>query len=271
MIHYVVWYSIFSCKLGLSQLLNDVTKGYEDDEINDLCIIGNKFVRLIPFKNYDQILPILKNFELLFKKFDNDFVRYFMKSRLKDLTKIKASINLQNFVDMVWEHSFQRCCELMENIKDRNIQLREVQEIEKQCVKHDNLEHQLQVLYDGLQECHGYELSRPLWISDAVYQIKSYLSLCSQATAADMVLQIKSKLELSGNFGIVEHFAHSVTAKMQDQPLSCIDTRVVEVASFLKEIASSKEKWECIEMFSKCLDIVNWIKKGKYCFKFSGM
>ena len=235
---------------------------YESKEINELCIIDNDAVRLIQFSHCNEILPILSSFELLFKKYNNDFVRYFLKSTLRDLTKAKASISIQNFVDVVWNPLFQRCCKLIENIKERSIKLSEVHEIEEKCVGHGQLEHQLQVLFDGLQKCHDQELSRQLWIPDAVHQIKSYLSLCSQARAADMVLQLRSKLKLSGNFQIVEHVAHKVSATMQDEPLSSINIEVVTVASFLEKIASCEAKWECIEIFSKCLDIVEWIKNG---------
>lgn len=244
-------------------MLADVSQDYDSSEINDSCIIEDNDVKLIPFSSCSEILSILSTFELLFKNFKNDFVGYFLKLLIKNLTKKKTIITVQNFVNLVWDPFFQRCCVFIENIRNRSIKLSEVHEIEENCVKHSELENQLQVLFDGLQECHSRELSRPVWIPDAVYQIKSYLSLCGQARAAEMVLKIKKELNLTGNFDIVEHVACKVSATMRDQPLSSIDTAVVKVASFLEKIAASEEKMKCIEMFSQCLDIVEWIRNGK--------
>ena len=241
----------------------DVKKNYKTMGLNQLCIMSENNVVVVPFEKFGSILTILNKFEFLFKKYGNDFVYFFLKSMLRDLTKAKEVIvNLQNFVEFIWKPFFKRCCGYMESIKDRSIKLREVHKIEDQCVKCDRLEFQLQQLFNALESCHDRDPSKPGWISAAVYQIRSYLSLCNQAKAAKMVLEIRSKLQLTGSFDIVEHVACTVSATMQDQPLSSVGDKAITVASFLDDVASNEEKRKCIETFSKCLDIVEWIKNG---------
>ncbi len=248
---------------GWNKLQIDSTKNYDDYSIQELCTLQDSSFNLILFEEYEGIMPILEDFRSLFGKHDNDFVRYFLYSILRDTVK-KQNITYANFVPLIWDPFFMKCCELLTDIKDRSIKLREIHRIENDCTKSDLLESQLLLLCCGLEGCKKYESSGNShhWISVSVKQIKTYLSMCDQAKAADIVLQLRKKLKLSGNFDIVEYVAHKVSETMEDQALSSIDVSIDALASFLQDMASDGEKRYCIEMFSNCLDIVDWIKNG---------
>ncbi len=254
--------------IGLKELEKCVGNNYELCSLQELCTVHDNVSCIIPFEDYINILSILENFKLLFKVHENDFVKYFLKSLVRSLTKSKVQVNLQNFVEDIWNPFLKKSCIFIESIRDRSIKLREIDEIESHCTKSDQLENQLLRLFCGLEACHGRSslIADHSWILKPVNQIQTYISLCEQAKAARMVLQIKEKLELTGDFDIVEHVAHKVSETMQDQPLSSIDTSVGAVASFLKDMASSKSRSDCIETFTNCLDIVTWIKNGKPYF-----
>ena len=206
---------------------------------------------------------ILEDFKSLFKTNDNKLVRYFFYSMLRDSVK-NQPISCANFVTVVWNPFFQKCCRFLNDVKKKSIKLKEILTIDRDCTSSEQLENELIKLCCGVENCHdNKKLERDhRWISESVMQIKTYLSMCDQAKAADTVLEIKEKLKLSGNFDIVECVAQKVSETLQDQPLSSIDVNMGALASFLQDMASSEEKKNCIETFSDCMDIVNWIKNG---------
>ncbi len=263
-----VFVNLFLYLIGLKELEKCVGNNYELYSLQQLGTVHNNVLHIIPFEEYINILSILENFNSLFKVYENDFVKYFFKSLVRSSIKSKVQVNLQNFVEDIWNPFFKRSCIFIESIRDRSIKLREIDEIESHCTKSDRLESQLLSLFCGLEVCRGRSpsIADRSWILKPVNQIQTYVSLCEQAKAARMVLQIKEKLELTGDFDIVEHVAHKVSETMQDQPLSSIDISVGAVASFLKDMASSKQKSDSIEIFSNCLDIVTWMKNGKPFF-----
>ena len=251
--------------IGLSALEKHVGNNYELCCVNKLCTVHDGVLHVIPFQGYNNIMSILEDFNSLFKIHESDFVRHFFVSLVRNLIKSTGKVNLENFVEIIWKPFFNKCCLFINSIRDSSIKLKEIDEIENHCTRFEKLEGQLLKLVCGLEVCQGLSSSTVdhSWISKPINQIQTYISLCKQAKAAHMVLQIKEKLELTGDFNIVEHVAHKVSETMQDQPLSSIDISVGAVASFLKDMASNKKKSDCIEVFSNCLDIVTWMKKGK--------
>ena len=51
------------------------------------------------------------------------------------------------------------------------------------------------------------------------------------------------------------------SASMRDQTLDDVDQSLVETGKFLQEFVSDSKKLECLQIFSKCLSMVNWIRK----------
>ncbi len=219
----------------------------------------------VPFGNCGEILSILDNYKLLFKTHENNFTRYFFDS-MCDLNKIKLRVTFDNFVEIIWNTFIKKCREFLNDIRERTINLKTIYEIEENCTKCDELESQLRKLNLGIEAYLNHDLSKlnHAWISESVCKIKSYLSTCNQVKAANMILQLKTKLKITGDFEIVAHMAQQFSTTMQEKTLNSIETDIVGVASFFEEIVSCTEKRKCIEIFSDCLDIVEWIKNGKY-------
>ena len=48
---------------------------------------------------------------------------------------------------------------------------------------------------------------------------------------------------------------------MRDQTLGDVDKSLVETGKFLQEFVSDSEKLQCLQIFAKCLNMVNWIRK----------
>ena len=56
-------------------------------------------------------------------------------------------------------------------------------------------------------------------------------------------------------------FNYQASASMRDQTLGDVDQSLVETGKFLQEFVSDSEKLECLQIFAKCLSMVNWIRK----------
>ena len=48
---------------------------------------------------------------------------------------------------------------------------------------------------------------------------------------------------------------------MRDQTLDDVDHSLVETGKFLHEFVSDSEKLDCLQIFAKCLNMINWIRK----------
>ncbi len=47
----------------------------------------------------------------------------------------------------------------------------------------------------------------------------------------------------------------------EDQTLATIDTGAVETGQFLKDIISNPPKYKCLQTFSDCQEIIEWLKE----------
>ena len=243
----------------MDELIEELGANHEVEQIGELCQIKDN--RIVPgfFKSGQQIFPIIDKFHILYSIYPNQFFLYFLKQSLKAIT----SPNLATFVADIWDPVYSQCSVLVESIEHKNIKLKEVHKVYEYIRKKDDIKFQLHRLYLALERCQNRTPSSvaPQWISDCIIHMNCYLSLCRQSDAAKLILELKSKLGLFGDFSLVERVEKQVTSA-SDEPLSSIDKTLVDSAlSFFKELSSNPEKYECILAFSKCGDIVEWIQK----------
>lgn len=48
---------------------------------------------------------------------------------------------------------------------------------------------------------------------------------------------------------------------MHDQPLKSIDVSLINAGKFLDEFITNTRKLRCLETFSECTDIIEWLRK----------
>ena len=243
----------------MDELIGELNANHEVEQIGELCQIKDNKIVPVFFKSGHEILPIIDKFYILYSKFPNQFFLYFLKQSLNTIT----SPNLANFVGDIWDPVYSQCAVLVESIKNKDIKLKEVHKVYEYIKKKNDIQFQLHGLYSALEKCQNRTPSSiaPPWIIDSISHMDCYLSLCRQSDAAKLILELKSKLSLIGDFSLVEGVEKQVTSA-SDEPLSSIDKTLVDSAlSFLKELSSNPEKYECVLAFSKCSDIVEWIKK----------
>ena len=234
-----------------------------EKSICKLCIIQDRKASLMVFQNSHSVLPILPSFNTCFHLFPNDITSYFWTAILKDLRQKKEGISFDNFESKVWNPFFGSCSGFLVSIREKTIKLREVHNMDKYVERNHEITEQLHLLFNAIEVCQKRPPSShpPSWVVDGVTQMKKYLSLCDQARAAGTVLQLRNKLQLKGNFSVVESLSQEFSFSMQDQFLNSINPKMFAAASFLEKLTSRRDRWICIETFSKCLDVVEWIRK----------
>jgi len=247
---------------GLDELIEEVRVNHESEHIGKLCQVKGNNISYVFFKSAHEIQPIIDKFHILYNKYQNQFFLHFLKQTLK----ASASLSLATFVADVWDSVYSQCLSLVETIKHKKIKLKDVPKVFEYLRKKEDMPMQLHKLHSALEECQN-RLSSPLppqWINDSIVHMNCYLSLCKQSQAATLILELKGKLGLTGDFSLVEGVAKQVASSTCDEPLSSIDKSLVDSAlSFFGELSlsSNSEKYDCILAFTKCNAIVQWIQK----------
>ncbi len=234
--------------------------------INKLCIIEKDIILPIFFQSCHDIQSILIRFDILFRKFPNKFSFFFLKSALENST----SLSLQNFVVLIWNPVYSECELLINSLKDKSIKLEEVRKIYEKYINHnENVTEQLYLLHSALELCEERNPSSmpPAWIKDTVDHMNNYLSLCKQSSAVRLILELRDRLNLTGDFTVVEDVVNQIASSTRGQSLSAIHYTMVAAVSFFGELLSDPRKCNCIEAYLECYSIIQWIHnetKGKY-------
>ena len=239
--------------------------------INSLCSIEDLQgpLKFHCFKKAEPLVDILDNFFYLSRKFHSDLFQRIWKSKLKDISNTKDVITFSSVVTDIWNPVFDKCCQLIDSIKTRSIILRDVDLHFRQLHDEGSVCEHLRNLYMAIETCNSRKVGQSNWIQVSVDLMEQYWSLCEQGKAARIVLELKEKLKLTGNFEIIEYVANQVTTSMKSAPLEKIDQKLIQAKSFLEQFTSEQMKLDCLEKFAACLNIVGWIRKetrGKPCY-----
>ena len=228
--------------------------------INKLCQITDSEVSFISFRSSQEIEPILVDFVIFFRLYPNKFIQYFLEYALQNST----NLSIKEFLPVVWKPVYNRCCSLIDCIRDKSIRLEEVHEIYKKYVgKKEDVKPHLHLLHSALELCHGKEArTKPeAWLEDAVDHMENYLALQKQSNTASLLLELKTKLNLSGDFTVVNIVANQFVDSSRNQPLHSISSNLLSAVPFFREISTDTRKHHCIEAYCDCADIVKWIQK----------
>jgi hypothetical protein len=134
-------------------------------------------------------------------------------------SKANPELSILDIVTKIWEPAFGECCRILESLKDRTMKLREIDDRFKGYNDPGKIMGHLENLYKGVELCFGRSqpsASRPGWIRSAVESMQQYWTLSRYAKAAKTILELKMKLELTGDFSIMETIATQVRDSLDD-------------------------------------------------------
>ena len=123
--------------------------------------------------------------------------------------KPESELTIASIKSDIWDPSFQRCIALLDSLRDRSIKLSEVDQYFREV---KDRERQISALCSGVEMCKDGRVfgDGHQWISTAVDLMDRYWSICELAKAAEIVLELKEKLKLSGDFSLIEGIASQV-------------------------------------------------------------
>ena len=108
----------------------------------------------------------------------------------------------------IWGPVFKEMHQLIEKLCDKSVTLKEIDNFFKGYFD-SNLEEEIQRLVEGCNLCLDKTVSTT-WISQLVLSVNYYRDICNAQRAAQVILDVKSTLMLTGNFEELEEFKSKV-------------------------------------------------------------
>ena len=115
---------------------------------------------------------------------------------------------LPEVVTKIWGPVFKEMHQLIEKLCDKSVTLKEIDNFLKGILT-QNLEEEIQRLVEGCNLCLGKTVSTT-WISQLVLSVNFYRNICNAQRAAQVILDVKNVLMLTGNFEELKEFRSKV-------------------------------------------------------------
>ena len=139
----------------------------------------------------------------------------FQKIWLQTLNSIRNScieLTIEGVVEHLWEPTFEECLRLLDEIRDLTILLSSV---DIYFLQYDDERHiiaHLFSLYSGIEMCKNNRRPRshPMWLRRAVHLMVQYWKLCQYTKAAKVVIDVRIKLKITGDFSLMRTIATKV-------------------------------------------------------------
>lgn len=198
---------------GLEQLKKDIENLSNSGKasINTLCKRDddNK-VCFIALKAAAPLDTITDKYDIMSRMYPTALFNRRWSSHMTSAAKSKSKLTIQSIRTDIWDPCFQECQTLLHSLRDRTIFLSKVDHYFKGV---EDMKKQLRILHTGFRRCAPDQNSTEdiPRINSAIDCIEKYWSLCRLAKAAEVVIDLKEKLSLTGDFSLIETLAMQVS------------------------------------------------------------
>lgn len=254
----------FPLCVGLSTLMREIHGDYSSKPISSLCTRKNLSspIEFMCFELATPLRSILEKYSFMSNKHHSDLFQQIWKFKLQEVLSAKLQLTFHEVVIKIWDPVFSECCQLVDDVRKGNIKLKKVDYYFQPLNVSGTVSHHLKSLYTAVEACRSKKAQSFSWIQSSVDLMEQYWALCKQAKAAKIVLDLRDKLQLTGDFKVIEDIASRVNTSMMDAPLQSIGRKnFKEAKTFLDKFSAEDKKLECLKQFSACLNIVEWIRK----------
>lgn len=217
---------LFPCTcIGLDLLRSEIDFDHRSAPINSLCqsIEGKvcffSLLSAVPLDDITEMFAVMMSVQsTLFQ----DIWRKHMKNAAASVKqKKRAELTIEDIRIVIWDKTFQECNYLLDSLHDRSIKLFEVDSYFK-SIQQQELVWQLKRLNAGVVKCVRLDESHNLlWIDGVVKHIHDYWSLLELSKAARVVIQLKTKLCLTGDFKAIDTLANEVKSDIVITVYTC--------------------------------------------------
>ena len=199
---------------GLVDLKRQLEANYDSCPINTLCTAdGSSRFIYHRFQSAKPLEPIRMPFDFMQRLCQNDLFHRVWSNATRKAARRKDELTIQDIVDEIWRPAFKECeGTILGGMRDGSIKLQAVDSYFRCYANIETIEGHLYGLYKGVELCYGRTPSQtcPPWIHEAVDRIHEYWTLSDYAAAAETVLELKDKLNLTGDFQVMTTIAKKV-------------------------------------------------------------
>ncbi len=200
--------------VGLDELRTQLGQNFDHARIRSLCESHGSASQMTfhSFQSAAPLDPIKVKYDFLARHYQNDLFHRIWEHTSMAAAKV-TELTIQDIVTRIWKPAFEECCRILESLKGRTMKLREVDNRFKRYDDPGKIKSHLENLYKGIELCFGRSqpsASTPGWIRSAVESMQQYWTLSRYAKAAQTILELRKRLELTGEFSIMETIATQV-------------------------------------------------------------
>ena len=200
--------------LGLAELEKELNQDFQSMPIRSLCVSkGPSHLDVQCFKTAAPLEQIKSKYFLMAQYYKNDiFHRVWEHTLQQAFYGDIPELTIPDIVTKIWNPTFDECCRILDSLSNCSIKLQDVDKHFRHYCESSRLKSHLEQLHKGIEECHDREPPTlcPQWIDSAVERIQQYWILSRNSRAAQTLLDLKHKLNLDGDFSLMETVATKV-------------------------------------------------------------
>ncbi|XP_013380377.1 uncharacterized protein LOC106151587 [Lingula anatina] len=205
-----------------------------------------------PSEVFDMMMPLTEiHSSHIFVCFWKEFGSIAHKEKLEDTDGETDVLSLQEVATEVWGKAFHSWENLAKSIKRGTVTFGQMDEY---LASFKDRYPELKVEFDLM----GNILKDASWIPHRLDQVKQYHKLHEYRYGAQVMMDAKKELGLTGDFSLIEILVDAGAGK--ENQLSSINSKVVDAGKVL--IRVDKTKSDCIKDFVKCRPLVNWLREN---------
>ena len=164
------------------------------------------------FKAAEPLDPIKIKYDFLSRHHQNDLFHRIWEQTSTRASRVNLELTIPDIASKIWEPAFKECCRILDSLQNCSIKLQEVDDLFVNYKGPQVIQDNLHKLHKGMELCCDRRPPQvcPLWIRNAVERMQQYWTLSRYAKAAEMVLNLKKRLGLTGDFSQMETIATQV-------------------------------------------------------------
>ena len=206
-----------STPVGSDHIIQRLQANYENTQIKVLCSANGSGSLVQLLRVVSPLEPMLKGYVCLAQTHASGIFDQVWQSKIKDLQHVGDTLSLTDIGTKLWEPVIEKCIELLTALQKCTITLSVVDEYFCQYQhKEEAALTSVVNLFHGLKEYGVSFEGSEQKIQAGLDLVQQYWSLRTYAKVAEVCLKLKHRLELEGDFHMVEMLAKKVSSLLMN-------------------------------------------------------
>lgn len=180
--------------------------------LSSLCVSDVNKITFKCFETATPLNPITIKYDLISRQQQSELFNRIWTQASDKAARSNSELTIPDIVMEIWEPVFEECCRFLDSVKNQSIKLHEVDDWFGDYDDPLVIQNHLRNLHNGIELCYNRIAPQdcPSWIKHAVKRMQEYWTLCRYSRAAGTVLDLKSRLGLTGDFTEINTIASQV-------------------------------------------------------------